>query len=295
MYNFLTDSVPVITIQNMKIQLLLLLLCLPTFAHAEAQFEHTCFDLNITTGRYCIDKQVNSKSHDLIYTMHPKGSNAEYWQNGKLGNGIKSIWLQKKHDAPTVVTISFGKIWLLTNKNSRDISGLLDTFVNFVMPEVERKIGIKNPNRILLAESMGGFSAAELIMAHPELFSRAAMICPALSTVSPYESIFTYYSFYKNTPVTIKKLFEIFFISRKYFSSLEEWKVGSPLSLADKKLGPSTPPLYISVGDQDEYGFYDGANAFALIAKNKKVSAVVWHPLKGGHCVYDLPSIANFL
>ena len=83
---------------------------------------------------------------------------------------------------------------------------------------------------------------------------------------------------------------------RKMMLEAESWSGAAPLDLAKKVLNKNSPRLYISCGDEDEYGFFDGARKLALeIAKPQGVD-VTWVPIQGGdHCTVDPLSTALFL
>jgi hypothetical protein len=61
-----------------------------------------------------------------------------------------------------------------------------------------------------------------------------------------------------------------------------------------ERAGPSFPTLYLSNGLYDAYGNYEGTERLARVARLRGV-ATEWHPLYGGHCASDIPSLANFL
>ena len=97
---------------------------------------------------------------------------------------IQLHWQKSNVKPPTVVLISYGPEWLLTPKNSKAESGLMDDFISN-LPFIESKIG-KPKNRILVGESMGGLNVLILGLNHPELFSRVASLCPGVYLDSPF-------------------------------------------------------------------------------------------------------------
>jgi hypothetical protein len=71
--------------------------------------------------------------------------------------------------------------------------------------------------------------------------------------------------------------------ARRHYSNDREWRVASPLSLIERA-GPQWPALNLSNGLHDAFGNFEGTQALAE-----------WHPLYGGHCALDAPSVAAFL
>lgn len=67
----------------------------------------------------------------------------------------------------------------------------------------------------------------------------------------------------------------------------------SPLALIERAR-PGYPALYLSNGLYDAYGNYEGTERLARVARQRGVRTE-WHPLYGGHCAIDIPSLANFL
>lgn len=50
----------------------------------------------------------------------------------------------------------------------------------------------------------------------------------------------------------------------------------------------------ISCGLYDKYGNFEGSQIFVDRARARGLK-VQWRPLYGGHCVIDVPSVADFL
>lgn len=61
-----------------------------------------------------------------------------------------------------------------------------------------------------------------------------------------------------------------------------------------ERAGPQSPALYLSNGLYDAFGNFEGTQALAQRARARGVQTE-WHPLYGGHCALDAPSVAAFL
>ncbi len=248
---------------------------------------------NAKPWSHCIYRQVGSDNPDVIYFLHGAGSNSNAYMQWA---GLRAEMRLQNKKMPTVIGVSFGAIWLLAEKNESRRSGLLPYFVETVMPFMENKIGGLKGRRLLLTKSMGSFNGAQLVMKYPDLFSRAALICPAITTLSPFATNQEVNEFVRNTPGAQKlKVLGNIEMGLAYFPNKAAWAKADPLVIGLELLNERTPPLYIASGRVDDYGFFGGSQQFAAIAQTKRVSSAIWAPNDGDHCVRDEAEISRFL
>lgn len=244
---------------------------------------------NLSFSIYRANTGVNE---DIIYHFHGRNLDNTIWNDDTYFTSlIQSQWQKSKVNPPTVVLISYGPEWLLTPKNSKAESGLMDDFISN-LPFIESKIG-KPKNRILVGESMGGLNVLILGLSHPELFSRVASLCPGVYLDSPFSDFDKIKAAMKRTGADPKVAIGIYLMAKKYVSNEGEWKKISPIELI-KKANNDYPELYLSCGLYDKYGNYEGTETLVNIANSKGVKTQ-WHPLYGGHCAVDINSLADFL
>ncbi len=250
--------------------------------------------VNFTKGKlsFAIYSASAGVNQDIIYHFHGRNLDHTIWNDDTYYTSlIQSYWQKSNVKPPTVVLVSYGPEWLLTPKNSRVESGLMDDFVSN-LPLIESKIG-KPKNRILLGESMGGLNVLILGLSHPELFSRVASLCPGVYLDSPFSDFNEIKAAIKRTGADPKIALGIYKIAKTYASNEEEWKEISPIHLI-KSANVHYPELYLSCGLYDKYGNFEGTEALANVAILKGVKTQ-WHPLYGGHCAIDITSLADFL
>lgn len=241
---------------------------------------------------FSIYRASNGVNQDVIYHFHGRNLDHTIWNDDTYFTAlIQSHWQKTELKPPTVVLISYGPEWLLTAKNSKEESGLMDDFISN-LPFIESKIG-KPRNRILIGESMGGLNVLILGLSHPELFSRVASLCPGVYLDSPFSDLDKIMAAMKRTGADPKVALGIYLMAKKYISNEEEWKNISPIELI-KKANSQYPELYLSCGLYDKFGNYEGSEALANLAVSKGVKTQ-WHPLYGGHCAMDIYSLSNFL
>nr|WP_287937984.1 alpha/beta hydrolase-fold protein [Algoriphagus sp.] len=241
---------------------------------------------------FSIYRASNGVNQDVIYHFHGRNLDHTIWNDDTYFTAlIQSHWQKTELKPPTVVLISYGPEWLLTAKNSKEESGLMDDFISN-LPFIESIIG-KPRNRILIGESMGGLNVLILGLSHPELFSRVASLCPGVYLDSPFSDLDKIMAAMKRTGADPKVALGIYLMAKKYISNEEEWKNISPIELI-KKANSQYPELYLSCGLYDKFGNYEGSEALANLAVSKGVK-IQWHPLYGGHCAMDIYSLSNFL
>ncbi len=146
---------------------------------------------------------------------------------------------------------------------------------------------------MLIGQSMGGLNAIEASMHFPNLFSKVALLCPAVTTVGPFSSQDDINSYIKRTGAQPSKVKLLLSISRQVFINERDWDKHDPLKLITRYHGPK-PAIYTSIGMQDDFGFQEGAEEFYKIAKKEGFKSQ-WVPISGGHCNFDRRTTANFI
>ena len=261
-----------------------------------APLDTTCASVDKPVAfKYCISRTPGSRSTEVLYYLHGLGGNAKSWtEKDNYPAVMRRLWAAQAKDVPPVVTVSFGHFWLLAEKNASPNSGLFEFFTRYVMPAIEKEKLPGLTGRILIGESMGGFNATELVLKAPGLFERAALVCPAIANLPRRPSDAEFDDFLRRTGADRAHVKKAERLLNAIYPDDASYDAAAPLNAAKTLLGAATPPLNVSCGDKDEYGFYEGAEAFARLASAKGVS-VRWESLKGGHCAADPAALAAFL
>lgn len=242
--------------------------------------------------KFSVFKASSGVNQDIIYHFHGRNLDHTIWNDDTYFTAlVQSHWQNSNTKPPTVVLVSYGPDWMLTHKNSKPESGLMDDFISN-LPFIESKIG-KPKNRILVGESMGGLNVLILGLSYPDLFSKIASLCPGVYLDSPFSDFEKVKAALKRTGADPKVALGIYLFAKKYLSNEEDWKKISPIELI-KNANSSYPELYLSCGLYDKFGNYEGTEALVNIARSKGVKTE-WHPLYGGHCAIDIKSLAEFL
>lgn len=242
--------------------------------------------------RYCIYRSVGGTNGDILYHLHGRGLDENIWNDDTYFTAmIQGQWQRTGVVPPTVVSVSYGGTWLLAAKGGKPDSGLLEDFMAR-LPAIEAKIG-KPRRRILMGESMGGLNVLVAGLSYPSQFAKVASLCPGVYAISPFGPFKAMRETLARTGADPKIGFGVWMMARRYLASDAEWQRFSPLALIEK-VSPGAPALYLSCGLYDAYGNYEGTQRLADRAKQRGLS-VEWHPLYGGHCATDVPSLAAFL
>jgi pimeloyl-ACP methyl ester carboxylesterase len=257
------------------------------------------------TGGYCIHRPAHSRNPDVLYHFHGKGGSEQTWAEENFYTGqIRSFWKSRRMQPPTIVSVSFGKIWVLAKKNGSPISGLFETFVDKILPLIEKDLGIKKRGRrLLVGESMGGFNSTQMFF-HTRLFRKIAILCAPLSDLSPFASpkeveefiqgskAWTYHE--TTDPDSMRKAVgEMVQLGQGFYPTEADWKGADPMELATQ-VRRRMADVYLAAGMHDKYAVYEGNEKFDKLLRAKGVY-VEWRPQWGGHCAMDIPSLARFL
>ncbi|MDC6168038.1 alpha/beta hydrolase-fold protein [Paucibacter sp. XJ19-41] len=244
--------------------------------------------------RYCVNRDPGGVNGDVVYHLHGRNLDETIWNDATYMTAmIQGAWQRMGLRPPTVVTLSYGPVWLLTPKGQTEASGLLDDITPQI-DAIEARIGLPL-RRIVLGESMGGLNALILGLSQPARFAKVAALCPGVYVDSPFASIGQLKAGAERTGADPKIIFGIVQLARHYLADEQEWRRVSPLALIERmQKSERAPELYLSNGLYDRYGNFEGSLRLADRAQALGV-ITEWHPIYGGHCASDIASLARFL
>lgn len=240
--------------------------------------------------KYCFHQGDRQSTRDIVYFFHGLEGNEKTWFTQKMGTAVlERIWHKNGYD-PSIVTVSFGDVWLLVN-NSR--FKLLPFFQQIVMPFLENKIGYQGKGRrLLIGQSMGGLNAAMASLRLQGTFSKVALLCPAITSVGPYSSPHEIDHYIFTTGADPEHVELMLKLSKGFFINTADWNQHDPLKLIPKV--KVKPRFFISTGVVDEYGFDVGSEIFTRLSR--RYGFKTWFvPAPGAHCDFDRSSTAKFI
>ncbi|GAA3916786.1 alpha/beta hydrolase-fold protein [Litoribacillus peritrichatus] len=255
-----------------------------------SRLEMKCFSRDVPVNwSYCINRMPNSKSDDLIYYFHGRRGNAKWWNDDTYYTGdLYRQWAETKSEPPTVISISFGSLWLLEK------GLLLEYFQNELVPQIESKLSLKIDKRLVVGESMGGVNAILAWLNTSSLFDGAASLCAPLPTVSPKASFNEIAEYMHSSNTSWERGLMMLFMGRYLYPDEGSWNQNSPLKVAHSKDLSSAGPLYLSCGKKDDWGCMVGSKQLIENAESNGAQ-ILWYPMEGGHCDIDRMSLARFL
>lgn len=247
--------------------------------------------------QYCFTPGKGKNANKLIYYFHGGGGSEKSWLDPhNYPEGIREYWKSKNIDSPSVIAVSFGTMWLLANRSSNPKSGLYEVFQQEIVPFVESNLmKSKIEERIAIGESMGGFNAGTFSLRNVKLFTKIILLCPAVG-MEDQAGFADLDSYIKETSADPSYAQFLFKTRDEYFSSWQEANAQSPLTLLGQlPVGANQPRFFLSCGDKDQYGFFEGAKQFVGLLQQKKMD-VTWRPEIGEkHCSLDLDELNVFL
>lgn len=244
---------------------------------------------------YCVNRTQGSLSNDVLYYFHARNGNETWWNDREYHTGrLYQHWREADLDPPIVVSISFGKQWVLTEKPDNPLQGLFPQLVDSIIPAIEKKLAYPAGKRLLAGISMGGFNALIVAMKSRYFFHKVAALCAPLYDGSHHDGLLVAAEKYIGSGTSLKRTAMLWGFSKQYYPQLEDWKTNDPLALSGHFDSKGAPDIYLSCGEKDDWGCMQGSQ---LLVKNikKNNGNIQWVPRMGGHCDIDSRSLALFL
>ena len=190
----------------------------------------------------------------MLYFLHGLGQNEQTLLSTGGWSLIEDLRRQHKIGDFLIVAPEGGRSFYI---NSADNSfRYSDFFLRELMPHIESRYRIRpgRQGRAITGVSMGGYGALRFAFAHPELFSAVTAQSAALITQTPQEL-----SAAGNSNGSLGRLLGSAFGQPV---NLPHWKQNSVFGLAKtNQAALRRLAIYFNCGQQDDFGFEDGAAA----------------------------------
>ena len=244
---------------------------------------------------YCVNSVPGSDNPDVLYYLHARNGNETWWNDKDYHTGaLYKRWRENGQAEPTVVAISFGKLWVLKEDAAEEGGGLYKVFTDAVVPKIEERLEEKTGQRMVAGISMGGYNALIVAMKSKGFFSKAASVCAPMPTVSHHDGVGRVIGAARSSKTSLKRALLLWRFSQQYYPTREKWLANDPLTLSASFDPDDAPALYVTCGKSDDWGCFDGTEK--LVGNLEKAGgAVQWVPRDGGHCDIEYPSLAEFL
>ena len=247
--------------------------------------------VNDRSFKYCVRK--NTESRAVLYYLHGlMGSSSSYKRF--IVDDIDPLWIKKGIPVPNIIAVSFGASWIMSDATGGQ--GIQKYFADTVQPYLEKEFLFDSSfRRMIVGMSMGGFNAVQTFAKNPERYHRAAFLCPALHDgINPFSSKAEIDAFIKRTGASRTLVNITQKIGRDEYADIEDWNQEGPMAVASR-MAIVNFPIYIGIGDADQFGFLEGANAFSDLMKTKSPQVDTYVIKDGGHCAYPVQELADYL
>jgi S-formylglutathione hydrolase FrmB len=208
---------------------------------------------------YCVQLPPDYDSNDakqrrypVLYFLHGLGQNEQTLFSTGGWSLIEDLRRQRKIDDFLVVAPDGGRSFYI---NSADDSfRYSDFFLQEFIPHIESRYRIRpgRQNRAITGISMGGYGALRFAFAHPELFSAVSAQSAALTTQAPQEL--------NAAGESNRSLGRLLRPAFGQPIDATHWNRNSVFRLAKSgAIGLRKQSIYFNCGQQDDFGFEDGA------------------------------------
>jgi S-formylglutathione hydrolase FrmB len=194
---------------------------------------------------------ANSTRYPTLYFLHGLFENERSWiERGGL-QVLEELLRQGQLGKFLVVLPDGGKTFYVNSYDGHE--RYEDFFVGEFIPAIDKKYRTiaKTAARGISGVSMGGYGALHLAMRHSQVFGSAsahsAALLPRIPDPIPTEGRWGFYARVLQGPFGSP-------LNTSY------WDLNSPLTLAEHPERFSHLKLYLDCGDQDRYGFEEGAH-----------------------------------
>jgi len=191
-----------------------------------------------------------SKRYPVLYYLHGLFENETSWSERGGQQALDDLLNQNQVGKFLVVLPDGGRTFYINSMDGHE--RYEDFFIQELVPAIDRKYRTI-PNaaaRGISGSSMGGYGALHLAMRHSDVFGAAsahsAALLPKFPNPLPTEGRWGFYARVLQGP---------------FGSPLNEgyWEANNPLTLAEHPENFRNLKLYFDCGDQDRYGFNEGA------------------------------------
>lgn len=262
----------------------LLFIFLSHLSHAQSRT-----DCNVISSRilkqavhYCVQlppgydaKESPPRRYPVLYFLHGLGQNEQTLFSTGGWSVIEDLRRQHKIDDFLVVAPEGKRSFYINSPG--DSFRYSDFFLQEFIPYVESKYRVRpgRRGRAITGVSMGGYGALRFAFAHPEMFSAVSAQSAALITQTPQELSAAGHS---GTPLS--RLMGPAFGEP---INLPHWRHNSVFLLARKnQSGLKNLAIYFNCGQQDDFGFEDGAAALHRQLQSEGVKHE-YHSYLGDH------------
>jgi S-formylglutathione hydrolase FrmB len=259
------------------LQVLIVFAALITSIPAAAQSRIDCGAMNSKIlrhpVRYCVylpesydagAAKTPPQEFPVLYYLHGLGGNEQQLFNDGGWSMLDELRRKRKIGEFLIAAPDAAKTFYINSVDGK--MRYSDFFVQEFITHIEAKYHASKERggRAITGVSMGGYGALRFAFSHPDLFVAVSAQSPALTTASPKEIDVSMQS----DPSRAKLMAEVFGDP----INLPHWRENDPLALARENAAALRKlAIYFNCGEDDNYGFEEGAAALNEELKKEKV------------------------
>lgn len=203
-----------------------------------------------------------TRKYPVLYFFHGLGDNEQMFIHGGAFNLVQDLWERQQIGEFLIVTPDAGAAFYINSRSGkvRYEDFLLQEFLPAI--ETRYRVAAGRASRAVSGVSMGGYGALHLAFRHPELFVAVSAHSPAL---------------FGRIPAFVAPSARSGMRSRVLGETFGDppdpafWDRNSPLTLA-RKATLTGLKIYFDCGDQDDFGFEEGARSLDKILSERHVA-----------------------
>lgn len=270
------------TFKAFMFSLLALMAGCARMALAQGRIDCSTFPSKILSRsvRYCVllppsYETENNKKYPILYFLHGLGQSEQALiQSGGWGL-IEDLRQRHAIGDFLLVAVEGRGTFFINSADGRERYS--DFFLSEFIPHIESHFRVirERKSRGITGLSMGGYGALRFAFSHPEIFGSVSVQSPALITQSPRELS----ADLRNAGPLARLLGNVFGNP----INAAHWNQNNPFRLAKQNsVQLRNLAIYINCGEQDEFGFADGASKMhqQLLAEGIRHE---FHLYPGGH------------
>ncbi len=201
-----------------------------------------------------------AKKFPVMYFLHGLGGDQTFLVSSGGWGMIADAWEQKRFAEFVIITPQAGDTFYIDSRNGK--TKYEDFFIHDFVPQMEKRFRLLSTRsgRAISGVSMGGYGALRFAFKYPQMFGSAGGLMPALMEELPRGS--------RNAGFTA-------FFGSAFGSPLDEafWKANTPFVYA-RTANFAGMHVYLSCGDQDNYGFDKGTREMDRLLTQRHVMHV---------------------
>ncbi|WP_417432824.1 alpha/beta hydrolase [Kiloniella sp.] len=205
--------------------------------------------------KYC----VNNRLYPVLYLLHGYGGSHEDWlKAGQVAKTLDRLIADQVINPMVVVMPAAGKSWYLNSAKHGSFQSGLGQELLVVMEDLLAN-KVSKEKRAIAGLSMGGYGALKFAFETPEDYVAVAALSPAIFPNTESADNFK--------PVQIK----LFAGAYGDPFSIETFNRENVFTALEKAKPESFPHTYLTVGDDDWFGLYEGTFALYKELKSRKL------------------------